>query len=53
MGRKYTRKIYRWGRKGYAALHPGRIIPKDWNWVEIEVVEEGEGYQVWKVRKIA
>jgi len=48
---KYVRKVLRY-RKSTTFVSVGKIIPKDWNYVSIEVIEKGENYIILKICKV-
>ena len=48
---KYVRKVLRY-RKSTTFVSVGKIIPRDWKYVSIEVIEKGENYIILYVRKV-
>jgi len=48
---KIVKQILRY-KKGITLLSVGKIIPRDWQYVEIEKLEEKENEIILKLRKI-
>ena len=53
--KEFIRKVYRYkgfgGTKG--SLQLGRVIPKDWDYVKVTVLERGKNYIILKIEKIS